>query len=165
MPPRLPCWLAVTFLAACSAPVREPVETWAELTFGFRLPAGTAPTGSRKGEVDLSDFKTATAGATSLRLVEAELQVLEFDVTTPTQVASGTLAIAASAGADPMLVLPWRDLPVGEGGKKKIPVTDPQAVAPLLGMGAATYQLEYTLDDTPANFNLLTRLRLEASFD
>lgn len=162
---RLPWFLAVMSLAACSAPPREPVETWAELTFGFRLPAGTSPTGARKGEVDLADFRAASAGATSLRLVEAELQVLEFDLTTPTQVASGKLALATSAGASPLLVLPWTNLPIGEGGKRKITVTDALAVAPLLGAGAATLQLEYTLDDTPANFNLLTRLRLEASFD
>ncbi|MEN9798201.1 MAG: hypothetical protein RL653_1897, partial [Pseudomonadota bacterium] len=142
-----------------------PVETWAELTFGFRLPAGSSPTGAKEGEVDLSDFRVASTGATSLRLVEAELQVLEFDVATPTQVASGKLGVSTSAGAAPLLVLPWKDLPVGEGGKRKIPVTDPQALAPLLGMGTAAFRLEFTLDDTPANFNLLTRLRLEAAFD
>jgi hypothetical protein len=151
-------------LAGCAPEPLAPVDDWVETGFALRLSEAASTTGEATAPLDLTGFRALSVGRTQVKVTALALEVLEFDPTTPTQLASGEVALAASAGAAAGFTVAFRDLPIGELGRKDVAVegSAQDASALLLGKDGASLRLKYALDVVPARFKLKVRLKLRA---
>lgn len=155
---------AAVLLASCAAESRDPVERWVESGFALKLSNSASTSGEATASLDLAEFRALTVGMTRVSVPALSLEVLDFDPTTPTQLASGELSLSGSEGGAAGFNAPFRDLPVGENGRKDVSVeaSAQDATALLLGKTSAALTLKYALDVVPARFNLRVRVKLRA---
>jgi len=154
---------AAVLLASCGAESRDPVERWLETGFALKLSDSASTSGEATAPLDLTEFRALTVGMTRVTVPAFSLEVLEFDPTTPTQLASGEVSLSDGAAAG--FTAAFRDLPVGENGRKDVSVeaSAQDATALLLGKTSASLTLKYVLDVVPARFNLRVRVKLRAA--
>lgn len=156
---------AAVLLAACGTESRDPVERWVETGFALKLSDAASPSGEASAELDLTEFRALTVGMKKVSVPALALEVLEFDPTTPTQLASGEVSLSASEGGTAGFTAAFRDLPIGENARKDVAVdaAAQDASGLLLGKTSAALRLKYALDVVPAHFNLKVRLKLRAT--
>jgi len=152
-------------VAGCAPELLAPVEGWVETGFVLRLSEAASTTGEPSAPLDLADFRALSQGRTEVRVTAMALEVLDFDPTTPTQLASGEVKLAASEGAVAGFTVAFRDLPIGETARKDVAVesASQDASALLLGKDSVSLRLRYALDVVPARFNLKVMLKLRAA--
>ena len=155
---------AALVVAGCAPEPLAPAEDWVETGFALRLSGAASTTGEPSAPLDLTDFRALSQGRTQVRVTALSLEVLDFDPTTPTQLASGEVKLAASEGAAAGFTVAFRDLPIGELGRKDVTVeaAAQDASALLLGKDAVSLRWKYALDVVPARFNLKVKLKLRA---